>query len=98
MRWGITLNKQHVELWCGFAVLWGIFVGLALVLGWHLGPRPDEVLICATLPLWVLVPYVAFCLVSVLLKAWLWPVGRAAWQRLRLVHAVVRQRIGQPAR
>jgi hypothetical protein len=42
-----------------------------LVAGWHLGPRWDEVLFLATLPLWVLVPYAVGCLGLAALRVWL---------------------------
>jgi len=65
----IKLNWPHIRKWSealyGFAVL---YVG-ALIFGWHLGPRADELIFCASLPLFVIIPYAALCLVVVLVKS-----------------------------
>lgn len=56
------------------AYAWLAFVVFGLIVGWHLKPRPDEVLFVLTLPLWlVLLPYGVFCLGAAVLKV-LWPI------------------------
>jgi hypothetical protein len=90
--WGIGINWAHVNRWVGWLISYEVFVASALVLGWHLGPRLDEVLVVATLPAWVLVPYVLLCLLLVVLRV-LWaralPISRRLLQRA----VVVRQKL-----
>jgi len=72
----LMLNRTHLKLWATYAVAWIGFVVFCLIFGWHLKPRPDEVLFVATLPIWaVFLPYVVFCLLAAIFKS-LWPVGR----------------------
>lgn len=66
--WGIGINWGHVALWRRWLIQWLIFVGVAVVLGWHLGPRPDEVAAAVFLPMLVLVPYALGCLMLVVVR------------------------------
>ena len=66
--WAIGINWTHVALWRRWLLAWFGLVGFALVAGAHLGPRPDEILFAVTLPLLVIVPYAAGCLVLALLR------------------------------
>lgn len=66
--WGIGINWDHVRVWQGWLISWLVFVGVALVLGWRLGPRPDEVAVAVFLPLLVLIPYVLGCLLLAVLR------------------------------
>lgn len=61
--WAIGINWTHVALWRRWLMAWFGLVAFALVAGAHLGPRPDEILFAVTLPLLVIVPYAAGCLV-----------------------------------
>ncbi len=93
MSWGVEVNRPHVLLWARWGVAWLLYVAVGLVVGWQLKPRPDEITFVLFLPLAVLVPYAAACLILGLLRTWLWaPVG---WQR-RLLGRVLaaQQRIG----
>lgn len=79
--WQLLINPDHVGTWIGLGLWWLCFVAFALVAGWHLGPRPDEVVFVLTLPLWmVLAPYVVFCLLATAMKAWLIPILPVRWQ------------------
>ncbi len=66
--WTIGINWTHVALWRRGLMAWFGLVGFALVAGAHLGPRPDEILFACTLPLLVIVPYAAGCLMLALLR------------------------------
>lgn len=68
MGWGIRINWGHVNLWLTYGVAWLAFVGFALVAGWHLKPRLDEVVVVVLLPLGVLVPYAVLCFLVAALK------------------------------
>lgn len=97
MGWGISLNKQHIALWRGYLLAWAAFVGFVVLLGWHLKPRADEVAFVLALPLVVLIPYAAGCLVLAVVKA-LWPV-RLDWQRLLgRCRLIANHRLGKNAR
>lgn len=71
MAWGVRLNRPHVRLWQGLAVLWGAFVLFGLVVGAHLRPRMDEIVIVALLPLAVLIPYAVLSFLLTLLRVFL---------------------------
>ncbi len=66
--WAIGINWTHVALWRRGLIGWFGLVGFALVAGAHLGPRPDEVLVVCLMPLLVIVPYAAGCLLLALLR------------------------------
>lgn len=66
--WAIGINWPHVALWRRGLIGWFGLVGFALVAGAHLGPRADEVLFACTLPLVVIVPYAAGCLLLAALR------------------------------
>lgn len=82
MAWGVSINRPHLLLWRRLAVGWLAYVGVGLVLGAALKPRPDEVAFVLTLPLVVIVPYALGCLALAGLKAYLWPIR---FQGLRLI-------------
>lgn len=65
----ITLNPSHLKLWGKYACYFGFYLLMCFILGPH--ARPDEVVFVVTLPLWFLVPYIAFCFVVALIKSWL---------------------------
>ena len=75
--WRVEINRQHVGLWGALLAGWLAFVAFGLVIGWHLGPRLDEVLIILVLPLWlVVIPYALLCLLIAVARL-LWPtIGR----------------------
>ena len=76
MGWRVSINRQHVRLWRGYAIAWAAFVAFGLVAGWRLGPRPDEVLfVLLAPPLAILTVYAAGCL------------GLAVLRSLRLIRA-----------
>jgi len=95
MDWQLSLNRPHLIRWTPLLVAWLAYVALALVLGAHLKPRLDEFLFVLSLPLWGIVPYAAWCLAVVALRAWLWP-AHAYWRRLRL-RLAANHRIGKRA-
>lgn len=66
--WGIGINWAHVAVWRRFVYLWLGYVGLGIVAGAHLGPRPDEIAFVLLLPLAVVVPYALVCLGLAALK------------------------------
>lgn len=90
--WGIGINWDHVALWRGWLVHWLIFVGCILVLGWHLGPRSDEVAFVLALPLWILVPYALLCLLLAAVRV-LWLGAVAFTRRLIRNSVVIRQHL-----
>lgn len=69
----ITLNEQHLNAWKRLLLYWLVFVAIMLVAGWHLRPRLDEFLTVLALPLIVIVPYGAFCLIAAAIRL-SWPV------------------------
>jgi hypothetical protein len=75
----IEFNVDHVRVVLRWFWQWVWFVALALVLGWHLGPRIDEVLtVLFVVPALALVAYIAFCFIVAALKSLLpiiakWP-------------------------
>ncbi len=76
----ISVNREPLKRLGRLLYMWMCYVALALILGFSLHPRPDEILFVSTLPLWVLVPYALFCLVGACIKSWLirfqrWPIG-----------------------
>ena len=69
---GISIDWDYVRLWRGRLIAWAAFVAFLVAAGWHLGPRPDEVLfVLVVVPLTVLIPYVAVCLALAYLRLWL---------------------------
>jgi len=86
--WRIQIDKQHVMLWLRWLKAWLAFVGVALVFGWHLKPRMDEVVFILLLPVPVVAVYALGCLAIAALKA-LWTIGpqrvglRLRWNRSR---------------
>ena len=62
MGWGISVNHSHVAACGRYLLAWVAFVAFGVVLGWGLNPRLDEVAFMLALPLVVLLPYAAFCL------------------------------------
>lgn len=70
----IKLNVEHLFLWGRILTMWIVFVASIIILGWRYNPRADEVLFAMALPLFVIPPYVAFCFIVALLRAWI--VGR----------------------
>lgn len=95
MAWGLSLNRPHVALWRRYLTGWAIFVAFVLVTGWSLSPRLDEVAFVLFLPLVILIPYVAVCLLGVYAKLWLLGLKRRAalWQARRIATMVANQRI-----
>lgn len=93
--WGIGINWAHVAVWRRFAYLWLGYVGLGLVAGAHLGPRPDEIAFVLLLPLAVVVPYGLACLGLVALKLRL--VGLQHW-RVRALRFYADKMLGQKSR
>lgn len=69
----ISLNKPHLARWAYWLYCYAVFVAIALVFGWHLHPRWDEIMFACTLPLWVIVPWAAVSLIGAALRS-LWPV------------------------
>lgn len=84
MRWKLKLDRQHLLLWCRFAIYWLCYVIAGLIAGWHLKPRMDEVIFVLLLPVLIVATYAAACFVAAALKVWLWPIGRHRWNGLRL--------------
>lgn len=78
----IGLNHPHLARWGYWAVSYAAFVGFALVAGWHLKPRWDEIVFAITLPLYVLIPWIIISLIGAWIKTlrpkWLhhWPLRR----------------------
>lgn len=70
----IKLNVPHVVLWGRLLTLWIIYVACIVILGWGYNPRADEVLFAMSLPLFVVMPYIGFCLAVAMLRAWI--IGR----------------------
>lgn len=87
MAWGVSINRPHLALWRRLVVGWLAYVGIGLVLGAHLKPRPDEVVFVLALPVLVIVPYAIGCLAVAGLRTWLRPV------RLDRVRAVLHARL-----
>jgi hypothetical protein len=75
----IEFNVDHVRVVLRWFWRWVGFVALALVLGWHLGPRIDEVVfVLFVVPAAALAAYVALCFAIAVLKSLLpiiakWP-------------------------
>lgn len=61
MQRKVLLNMAHVALWQRYAMYWLAYVAMAVVVGWSLGPKLEDVVFVTTLPLWGLIPYVAWC-------------------------------------
>ena len=86
----VVLNRPHIALWGRFLVGFACSFASCVIFGAALHPRWDELLFVGTLPLWIIVPYAAFCFVAVLVKAWwLGPIG--LHHRLRLVGRLTRR-------
>ena len=86
----ITLNRSHIALWGRFLVGFACYFASCVIFGAALHPRWDELLFVGTLPLWIIVPYAAFCFVAVIVKAWwLGSIGRE--RRLWLVGRLMRR-------
>lgn len=84
----IKLNRDHLRLWGYFAYIFALYYVIGLIAGFATGirPRPDEMLFIASLPLFVVVPYVAFCLIAAFVKSWLVGTqGLLRWTRGRLI-------------
>lgn len=67
----VVIEHAHLKLWGRLFTLWGSYVVFCLIAGATLHPRLDEVLFVSTLPLWILVPYIAFCFFVALIKSWI---------------------------
>jgi hypothetical protein len=77
----IEFNVDHVRVVLRLFWRWVWFVALALILGWHLGPRVDEVLfVLFVVPALALAAYIAFCFAVAATKS-LWPLATASWRR-----------------
>lgn len=63
----ITPNWPHIALWGRLTRFWATYVAAGLIMGWSLGPRVDEVIFVALLPL----PFVVIYAVGCLVVAWL---------------------------
>ena len=83
MRWTLHLNRPHVALIWRALQGWLLFVGLGIVVGWRYRPRLDEIAFLTILPLFVLGPYIAFCLVASAVKL-LWLARHQYGAHLRL--------------
>lgn len=64
----VVIEHTHLKLWGRLFTLWGSYVVFCLIAGATLHPRLDEVLFVATLPLWILVPYILFCFIVAWIK------------------------------
>lgn len=62
----ISLNTPHLRLWGKWLAYFAVYFVFCLIFGPH--ARPDELLFVLTLPLWVLVPYIVFCLIAAVFK------------------------------
>ena len=93
MPLSVSLNKPHLARLGIFAVWWAIYLTIALIAGWRLQPRGDEILFVATLPLWLLVPYAVACFAIALIKLW---AARWNWWRPGVIQGgpFSRRRIG----
>jgi hypothetical protein len=81
----VGINWKHVAVWQRGLVCYAVFVGVCLVLGAHLKPRPDEIIFALTLPLWAIIPYAAACLILAATRLWL----VRGHNRRRLVRSLV---------
>lgn len=96
MAWKIGLNTPHLIVWRRILIGWLAFVGFAVIAGWHLKPRIDELLFAVTLPIWLVVaPYAAYSLLAVVLRS-CWPVGFDRLVKLPLFRR--NKSLGQDAR
>ena len=68
----IIINKPHIKVWLNFLVWWAVYVLIAIVVGWRLSPRVDEIVFAVCIPLIVVIPYAIFCLLIAAVRAW-WP-------------------------
>lgn len=73
MGWTIQVEPRHLALWGRFARFWASYVAFCVVVGWHLGPTLEEVLMLTGLPLLVLIPYTLGCLGLAALRVLLRP-------------------------
>lgn len=48
---------------------WLAFVALGIVVGWGLKPRMDEIAFMLVVPVAIVIPYAAFCLVAVFVRS-----------------------------
>ena len=71
--WRIQIDKAHVTLWLRWLKAWLALVAFALVFGWHLKPRVDEVVFMLLVPVGVVGLYALGCLAVATLKT-LWAV------------------------
>ena len=69
----VTLNWTHIALWGRFAVYFGLWMGAAIIGGWHLKPRLDEVVFVALLPVPLVLLYATGCFCVAAARVWLWP-------------------------
>lgn len=68
----ITLNRPHMFKWLRWLYAWFVYVIIALIAGWHLKPRPDEIQFVVLLPLVVIVPWAILSLLAAVCQS-LWP-------------------------
>lgn len=74
-RWRIELRKSEIDRWTAYLISFAIYYLVAVVIGWHLHPRWDELLFVASIPLWVIVPYAVFSLLIGVFRM-LWTIWR----------------------
>lgn len=78
MGWKISLNTEHIRIWKRMLLYWLAFVVMGLITGWHLKPRPDEILFVLSMPAFIVIPYGLWCF-AVAVARLLWPVGFDRW-------------------